>query len=215
MGLGAFLDNGDYITYKQLLKVLGNVGGYKEISWIEKRGFPVRIKKVRNAVFRIVRIEDFWKWAEEHKELLDFSRFEENILGKEPEWAKEKRRLDKEKNRKYKNCPWTNAEKEQLIFLLRQQKYTYYEIAQKLRRTERSIETKMLELDIKDRPLKAKAQLWTEEQKETLIHLIEKGYSYELLAEQLGRSSKAIRGFVYRIYGTENLDKVRKVLKKE
>ena len=215
MGLGRFLDSSDYITWKQLLEILGSVSGHKSTSWIEKRGFPIYTKKVRNASFRVVKIDEFWKWAEEHKELLDFSRFEENILGKEPEWAKEKRRLDKEKNRKYKTSPWTKTEEEQLKFLLRQQKYTYNEIAQKLGRNEGAIQVRMLDLKVKDRPLKAKAQVWNEEQKETLIHLIEKGYSYELLAEQLGRSSKAIRGFVYRIYGTENLDKVRKVLKKE
>ena len=35
------------------------------------------------------------------------------------------------------------------------------------------------------------------------------GYDYDLISEHINRSSKAIRGLVYRSYGTENLDKVR------
>lgn len=73
----------------------------------------------------------------------------------------------------------------------------------------------MSNLKIKDKPLREKSQRWTEEKKEMLIRLIEKGYSYELIAEQMEKSSLAIRGFVLRTYGVENLDKVRKVLKED
>lgn len=188
---------------------------YRLISWVEKRGFPLRIKKVKKNSFYIVNLDEFWQWAEKNRGLLDFSKLEENILGKEPEWVKEKRRLDRERNQRYKNktIPWTKTEDEQLIFLLRQQKYTYHEISRRLRRTEGAILRRIIDLNIKDRPLRAKKQAWTEEKKGMLIQLIEKGYCYELIAEQLEYSSKAIRGFVYRMYGTENLDKVRKVLK--
>ncbi len=213
MKLGAFLESGDYIKYEQLLGVLGKEGNYKLISWVEKRNFPLRTQKVRNKTFYVIKIEEFWKWAEENRELLDFSKLEENILGKEPEWVKQKRRVDFERNRKYKMTPWTKTEDEQLIFLLRQQKYNYQEISQKLGRTEGAIWIRISKLKIKDRPLKAERQTWTEEQKEKLICLIKNSYSYELIAERLGYSSGAVRGFLRHTYGVENLDKVRKALK--
>ncbi len=213
MQLGAFLDNGDYITYSQLLLVLKERDKSKVISWIEKRNFPVHVKRVRTTCFRTVKIEEFWKWAKENQDMLDFSKLEENILGKEPEWVKQKRKLDFERNRKYKTSFWTKTEDEQLIFLVRQQKYNCNEISKKLCRTEGAVRRRMQDLGIKDRLLKTKSQAWTEEQKQMVIHLIEKGYSYELIAEQLEKSSKAIRTFIYRVYGTESLDKVRKALK--
>ena len=39
-------------------------------------------------------MEEWWEWAEKNRDLLDFSIFEEKILGEEPAWAKEKRKHD-------------------------------------------------------------------------------------------------------------------------
>jgi hypothetical protein len=39
--------------------------------------------------------------------------------------------------------------------------------------------------------------------------------NYETISEAVGRSSKAVRGIVYRLYNTENLDKAREVMDKE
>jgi hypothetical protein len=39
--------------------------------------------------------------------------------------------------------------------------------------------------------------------------MVDSGYSYELIAEKIGKSSKALRGRVYSFYRTENLDKAR------
>lgn len=49
MGLGAYLDSGDYITLNQLLCAFQgtNAGySYKTISWVKKRGMPVHSRKV-------------------------------------------------------------------------------------------------------------------------------------------------------------------------
>ena len=56
LGLGSFLENGDYITFNQLKIVLGYNGSgcYMNKSWIKDRGLPVRGKKVENNYLRIL-----------------------------------------------------------------------------------------------------------------------------------------------------------------
>lgn len=215
LGLGAFLDSGDYVTWNQLLHAIGfrSGSGYKNKSWIEKRDFPVHTKKVGSKSFRIVYIDEFWEWAERNMDMVDFSRFEENILGAEPGWVKEKRRRDSENSGKYVTTPWTPAEDRKLSRLVRQQRYTYDEISKTLRRTSGAVQRRICDLKLKDRPIKADNHTkWTDEEFLTLGELIKSGYRYELIAENLGKSAKAVRGRVYAVYLTENLDRVRQLM---
>ena len=217
MGLGPFLDSGNYITLNQLMKAIGiekGVDSYKKISWVKNRDFPVRRKKIRTDYFYTISIDAFWKWAEKNLDILDFSKFEAGTLGKEPEWAKQKRKHDIERNRKYIKTPWTKTEDEQLRYLLKKQKYTWHELSQKLRRTTGAIQVRITELGIKDRPVNADKHVrWTDREKEMVTELILSGYGYELMAEKIGKSNKALRGYVGRTYETERLDKVRAILK--
>lgn len=212
LGLGAFLENGDYVTWNQLLKAIGcgNGSGYKTTSWVKNRGFPLHMQKVGTNSFKVVRIDEFWGWAEKNKDFLDFSKFEENILGIEPDWAKEKRRQDIEDSHKYIKTPWTAAEDAKLIRLLGQQKYNYDDLSRLIRRTNGAIQRRICDLGLKDRPVKANNHIkWTKEDLQTLGELVKAGCSYESISEKLGKSSKAIRGKVYFTYLTENLDKAR------
>lgn len=215
LGLGAFLDNGEYVTWHQILLALGITGGsgYKITSWVKNRGFPVHTKRVNSNSFRIVYLEEWWKWAEKNRDLLDFSKFEENVLGVEPEWVKEKRKHDVEKTRKYITTPWTKTEDEKLRRLVAKQKYTYDELSKMMRRTNGAIQRRLCDLGVKDRPVKADNHIrWMEEDFGKLGELIKAGYGYDLIAENIGKSSKAVRGRVYQMYLTENLDKVRQIM---
>lgn len=147
-------------------------------------------------------------------DLLDFSSFEKNALGKEPDWVQSKRESDIHRSRNYKTrqVEWTKREDNYLKMLLKQQKYTYDEISEKLQRTIGAIQRRMLFLEIRDRPIKNSAESWTQEETEKLLKMIQKGYSCEWIAEKLGRSTKSIKGKLYRKYKTEKLDEVRKIL---
>ena len=215
LGLGAFLESGEYVTWHQLLLALGITGGsgYKLTSWVKNREFPVHTKRVNNNSFRIVYLEEWWKWAEKNRDLLDFSKFEENVLGEEPQWVKEKRRHDVEKVHKYIMTPWTKTEDDKLLFLVAKQKYTYDDLSKMMRRTNGAIQRRLCDLGVKDRPVKADNHTrWTDEDFKRLGELIKAGYGYDLIAEEIGKSSKACRGRVYRMYLTENLDKVRQMI---
>ena len=212
LGLGPFLESGEYVSWSQLLKALGIQGGrnYKEISWIKNRDFPIIEKKVRNCSFKVVRLTDWWKWAEQNQNFLDFSKFEENLLGKEPAWVKEKRRHDYELSQRYIKTPWTSIEDKRLERLVNQYKYTYTEISKIMRRTEAAIQRRCNDLKLKGRPLRESPHnKWEDWQLEKLNELLDSGVSYEVMSEIIGKSVKAIRGKVYVIYGTESLDKAR------
>lgn len=179
MNLGKFLESGDYITFNQLIIALGvDRGGYKMTSWVKNRNFPLRKKRVGSKSFKIVRLDEFWKWAEKNQSLLDFSKMEENILGAEPEWVKRKRKTDFDRNRKYSNAPWTAQEDRELIRLLGMQKYSYTELSGIMHRTCGAIERRCVDLGLKDRPLKADNHVpWTQEQLNMLSDMIKAGYS--------------------------------------
>lgn len=215
LGLGAFLNSGDYVTWNQLLKAIGyrQADCYKMTSWVKNKGFPLRMKKVNNNMFKVVDLDEWWLWAEKNRDILDFSKFEENTLGLEPSWVKKKRRHDMIRRQKYTDTPWTKAEDYKLKMLLSKQKYTYHELSKKMRRTTGAIQRRVCDLKIMDRPVKADNHVcWTNDQFTKLGDLIKLGYGYELIAEEIGKSSKACRGRVYAMYLTENLDKVRKIM---
>lgn len=215
--LGRFLENGEYISFNVLLNALGYThSSYLYTSWIKNRKLPVHMKKIHMNSVRVVYLNEFWNWAEKNQDFLDFSRFEENTLGLEPDWVKAKRKHDFETNQRYIKTPWTPAEDAKLIRLVRQYKYTYDDISKELRRTVGGISRRLFDLGIKERPIKADSHImWTAAEKELLINLLKSGYGYELMAEKIGRSTKALRGMVNRMYHTENLDKAREIMEKE
>lgn len=217
--LGATLESGDYITFNQLVQAV--TGGttehnYQLKSWVENRGFPMRIKKVNKCSFRIVYLEEFWKWAEKNRSFIDFSKMQKNILGKEPDWVAEQRHKDYISNSLQRKDVWTSAEDERLKFLVKQQKYGYAELSKMLKRSEGAISRRCITLGIKDRPLKADNHgakaVWTNEMYKILAVGIRSGDSYAIIAEKIGKSEKAVRGKVYTKYFTEDADKVRLML---
>ena len=215
LGLGSFLESGEYITWNQLHIALGigTADVYKMISWVRNRGFPIHTKRVNNNSFKVVYLDEWWVWAEKNRDFLDFSKFEENLLGKEPQWVKEKRRHEVEKKHKYITTPWTKTEDEKLLFLVAKQNYTYDDLSKILRRTNGAIQKRLCYLGVKDRPIKVDNHTrWTDYDLYRLGELIKSGYGYDLIAEEIGKSSKACRGRVYQMYLTENLDKVREIM---
>ena len=216
LGLGSFLESGDYITWNQLqIALFGNntSSGYKKISWVRNRDFPIHTKRVNNNSFKVVYLDEWWEWAEKNWDLLDFSKFEENLLGEEPQWVKEKRKHDVEKAYKYIMTPWTKTEDDKLMFLVAKQKYTYDDLSKILRRTNGAIQRRLCDLGVKDRPIKVDNHTrWTDDDFYRLGELIKSGYGYDLIAEEIGKSSKSCRGRVYQMYLTENLDKVREIM---
>jgi len=216
LGLGAFLEAGDYISFNQLSRALGHgpVDTYMLTSWVKNRNFPVKYKRVDKNRFRVVYLSDFWKWADKNRNFVDFSKVPKNSLGKEPDWVKEQRKIEQIRATKIHITPWTAAEDESLKFYLKQFKYTYYDLSKMLGRTCGAIQHRICDLGLKERPIKVDNHIkWTKTEKQTVLDMIQGGFPYQLIAEQLGKSEKAIRGKVFVWFKTESLDKVRQILK--
>lgn len=219
LGLGPFLDSGDYVSFNQLLVAVtgGNSGyGYKIKSWVENRGFPLHYKRVGSQRWRIVYLKEFWEWAEKNRAFIDFSRMEPLALGEEPEWVAEQRRKDFETFALQRKDPWTSEEDSRLIMLLKQQRYGYAELSQMLRRSAGAIQRRCGDLGIKERPVKADTHgdraTWTQGDYDALANGIRRGDSYTRIGQAIGKSEKAVRGKVYYQYLTENADRVRAML---
>ena len=215
IGLGAVLMGGDYITLNQLIIALSGhkESSYLRKSWVENRGLPVHKKRVNKCLFNVVYIDEFWKWAEKHRSFIDFSKMEPLALGKEPDWVKEQRKKDYYAFSLQRKDVWSSADDSRLLYLLNQQKYGYLELSKMLNRSAGAIQRRCNDLGTKLRPVKAdnhgKDIIWTEEDYKILCEGIKSGESYCCISEDIGKSEKAVRGKVYFVYLTENMDKVR------
>ena len=158
LGCGAHLESDVRISLNQFMLALyggTSMGGYTNNRLI-RNGLPVKWHRVKKNRFRVIDIEDFWKWAEKNKSLLDFSRFEKYALGAEPDWVDVKRKADYKKLQLHgqHNAAWTKAEDDKLRYLLEKNRYTYSELAQELRHSEGAIKRRILDLGIETRPVR-------------------------------------------------------------
>ena len=200
LGLGPGLQAGERISWNQFAIALSgrNGGGYLKKRLLAA-GFPVHTQIIRGqnkARFTTVDIEEFWKFAEQNKDLFDFSKMEPYVFGPEPEWATLKRRLDTERLRKGRshNDPWTPAQDKELQRLLSLYKYTYTEIAEKLKRSEGAIKRRIVTLGIKDWPIRKPSRPWTEAEEKELIRMRGEGYGWDNIAAALDRTALCVRG---------------------
>lgn len=190
LGLGPFLENGEYVTINQLLSAIGMWYGRK--NRLIKNGFPIKYKRNNKNRFAVVYIEDFWEWAEQHKELIDFSKIPLNILGKEPVWVKASRTADY--NNKAKTSPWTPSEDSQLVDMLKSYRYYIDDIAAALNRTEGAVKRRIHDLGIIYRPLKHQSRPWTDSEVLQLLEMRSSGYSWSAIGKKLGRSGASCSG---------------------
>ena len=197
LGCGAHLAGDTRISLNQLmLAIYGkNMLGYTSDKLI-RHGLPVKWHVVRKNRFRVIDIDVFWKWAEDNKSILDFSRFEKYGLGAEPDWVDVKRKAD------YKSCSFTastmqRGRRRKTISsdtCLSKGTYTYSDLAAELRHSEAAIKCRILGLGINKKPVRCPSRKWTEEEVETLCNMVDAGYDFTLIAEKLNRTALATRG---------------------
>ena len=223
LGLGAHLHADSRVTANQLMKAIyggKQQGGWTMNRWI-KNGLPIKKHLVKNSRFKVIDIDDFWKWAEQHKDIVDFSKMEENILGKEPEWVKEKRMIDKRE--RFNANPWTQGEDRKLIQLLDRYEYTYNDLCKMMNRTEGAIKRRIITLGLIQRPIRNYDRHWTDEETEKLLTMKAKGHCWEEIGQALNRSGSAVRGKFERLqnpeyckrYYRKNREKLAKYFQKD
>lgn len=190
----------DGITISQLSQVFDTHYGIVR-NWRDKYGLPVKSKVVANyKPVQYVTYKEFWKWADENRQMLDFARIPKLAIGPEPDWVAEKRKADelrKINKPMPHNTPWSDGDDKKLKWMLEQFKYTYPEISQELQRSQGAVKRRMLDLDIKLRPIHLNNHnKYSQEEVNTLIDMMETGYRFEEIAAELGngRSALGLRG---------------------
>lgn len=201
LGLKDWLLYSEYISLNQFyFLVFGRtVEDYTTSIWI-REGMPIKNIRKLNKSYRMISLESFVRWYKTHKRIIDISLTNDGDFGIEPDWLKEKRKADK-MALAYKSRPWTFAEDNLLKQLLKAYRYGYREISVKLKRTEGAIKRRMLDLKIKERPLRADPHNpWTRDELDKVKELYLKGYKSVVIAEFVNRSAIAINGILER-YG--------------
>lgn len=200
IGLGDPLTHIDGITISQLSQVLNTHYGILK-NWIKKYDMPAQKKKVaKEQQVWIISYQDFWKWAEKNRHMLDFARLDRLTLGPEPEWVTEKRKADQIKLQhkpQPHNTPWSESEVSRLKWMLDQHKYSYPDIANEIKRSQGAIKRRILDLGLKTRPVRLyNHNKYSVEDEQVIIDMMENGYCFEEIAERLGegRSALGVRG---------------------
>ena len=200
MNLSDPTEHFDGITLNQLSLATG-IPYTSMRRWTQCDGFPSR-KKLFCKELRVVvvRYEYFWKWAEKNKSKINFAKFEPFSIGPEPEWVKEKRDADIMRNKKPHNEPWTKEEDNKLLTLISHQKYSYSEIALRLNRTEAGVKRRLYDIKHPGRPVRRNNHIkYTEEEIQTILDMLDKGYSLEAISHKTGKTALGIRGKLERM----------------
>lgn len=106
--------------------------------WIDNHGLKYTRKATRNTrKFYFIKPEDFWEWAKNHKEKVDFSKIEKQTIVPEPAWVEGER--SKQKRVNYR--AWTTVEIHSMIELV-STGTTFTDIGKRLNRSPISIQRK-------------------------------------------------------------------------
>lgn len=195
LGLGPNRYAYEYIIRNDLAKALKIENS--TIRMFAREGLRIR-KKVPcdKRVHYFIKLEDFWEWASNHKDLIDWTKLEENLLGKEPGWVNEERRKIIARTRPGKNRGrWTEEELKILIEL-----YKTKECKEISEITGRSIDSIYQKL-CKSKGTHKKVKQWTYQELKFVHEQLKLGKSYKEIGAEIGRTACAVENAKKKIKG--------------
>ena len=142
LGLGGVRSHIANFTSYELAETLG-VDPTTIYRWAEQQELPHRMIRKESVRIMTIEIDQFWKWASSHKELLNFNRIEKGVLIPEPAWVHEQRKKDYEQRPRHEGRPWTIEEDERLWTLFYQQGLTQREIGKLIGRSENGVQRRL------------------------------------------------------------------------
>ena len=216
LGLGRAVDNSTMILFADLIRELKMPKlNTRQMKVLLDAGFPMRTFRANERFFKMVDIEEFWEFAEANPHFFDFSKLEKNALGMEPWWVQDARKTYMQHNAiaRKRNKEWTNDEDKELVRLINTN-LSLLEIAKRLGRTEAGVHRRLYTLCISV-PKKSKHVYWKENDIQFLKKLILEGKTYELMGFEMNRTTNSIRSKLKRMYGTEALEELIRILEEE
>ncbi|MBE6160460.1 MAG: hypothetical protein E7157_05400 [Lactobacillales bacterium] len=185
MNLGPMMENNyEKLTVSDICDAL-NVSRDRITTW-RKYGLKLKPKKLTSkCCYYVISLDDLLLFLEQNQNEWDSRNLEENLLGIEPEWLKEKRKRDLEENPSWYR-KWTDEEIKRACHLFERGK-SYNEIALTIERSENSVATLLRNLGYSY----TMPHFWSEEE---LSYLIEnyQNMTYKEMSNKLGRTEKAI-----------------------
>ena len=207
-----------YMGFITLNCIFKCIYGKKKSSRLEmciKAGMPYRkYKCVSGKVIRYTDIDSFWHWAKKHQDILDFSKFEPLILGREPDWVVSKRKID---TKIYFSKPVINKGKRGKSYTQKEVNFifnnscnmTIREMASKLQRSCEGIRHFVQRNNLEYKRENYQPCFWSKEEDVILTHpfllvymkqedvilkeLHKYNYNYEEIANKLGRSISSVK----------------------
>ncbi|MBY6871637.1 hypothetical protein HYH37_00215 [Clostridium botulinum] len=187
LGISSALEATGELTASEIAKVFKIDAHVVVDKWIKNKELKAQYKAVRcKRKFWRIKIEDFWKWAKDNKEIINFSKLERNILGKEPSWVDLERKKDFKEKPKRQHQFWNELEDRRLKNMWKSN-LNLKEIAERLNRSCSSIRHRSKRLGLV--PTRKVNIPWKKEEIETLINMKEKGALDREIAWELGRST--------------------------
>ncbi|MCC5422474.1 hypothetical protein [Clostridium botulinum] len=187
LGLSSALEATGELTAAEIAKIFKIDAHVVVDKWIKDKGLKAQYKAVKfTRKFWRIKIEDFWKWAKDNKEIINFFKLERNILGKEPSWVDIERKKDFKEKPKRQHQFWNELEDRKLKNLWKSSK-SIKEIAEILNRSSSSVRHRSKRLGLK--PYKKVNIPWTDEEVNTIIKMKKDGALDREIAWELGRST--------------------------
>ncbi len=134
MNLGAMiLNNTEIIVIPEICKIFSISEYMARVAWPQKGLKIIEVSISENKSYQGVYVDELMNFLEQNQDIWDSKKLEENILGIEPAWLKQKRERDK--NTSYEeHSVWTEEEKAKARFFIKKGK-TYDYIAEKTNHT--------------------------------------------------------------------------------
>lgn len=214
--LGSCTQGGEMVFLATLIHTINgcmvqNLGQVKK-KWF-KNGLPTHQLRTSKRANLMVDLQEFWPWAKEHRNILDFADFEPFALGEEPDWVMEKRLQDQNTQNilAAKNMPWTEHDDATLLRLIGKG-YTVSEIAEELHRTASGVTHRCVKLDLKLRPVRKDSISWAEDELDELASLIRELDTWAQIGAWSGRGELSCINKARYTYGTSDIRKLRAII---
>jgi len=168
------------LTKTTLLKRI-NISDSLMNKYIKKYGLPAIKRKIAfKREYNLIKISDFWKWAEKYKDIIYWNKFKEGVLGTEPKWTIEARRKFRETKPLNHGLNYTN-EDDKYIMSAYKAGISIKSIAETLKRGEWSINRRITFINAE----RTRNINWTDEKKAELIKLSKEGFTINEISKKM------------------------------
>ena len=200
--LGPWQNGADFVSLCTLIAVVTGqkpgIGYSFTVKHWESLGLPIHKRRTVRRLWRMVRIDDFWKWAQSNQDQLNFTRFEENTLGKEPTWVKDKRRVDLHNQRAAPRYNYWLPQEDALLRSMLERNATWEELESVgFQHSGAAIRRRIYDLYLPHPKSKrgcGQESPWSHDEALLLQDLKKLGFGVDAIAQHLGRTSQSVRG---------------------